>query len=143
MSPERNEYGIMFMMSLEGYLSKYFTRDFVAVQLDTNYDQEFGNVNHVGIYVNRPASVNRVAYSVVKLELNSGKRLHCWVDYEASLKQVEVRVARWGEKRPVHPSLYCPIDLSEMFNTKNVYLAFTSTSGYSNQICMLYSWSFE
>lgn len=142
MSPERNEYGIMFMMSLEGYLSKYFTRDFVAVQLDTNYDQEFGNVNHVGIYVNRPASVNRVAHNVVKLELNSGKRLQCWFDYEASLKQVEVRVAKWGEKRPVHPSLYCPIDLSEMF-TKNVYLAFTSTSGYSNQICKLYSWSFE
>lgn len=143
MSPGKNDYGILFRLSLNGYLSKHLTRAFVAVQIDTNYDPEFGDVNHVAILVNRPAAVNRVANRYVKLELNTGKRLQCWMDYEASSKQVEVRIAKWGKKRPVDPMLCCPIDLSEMFNTQNVYLSFMSSSGFSTQICNLYSWRFE
>lgn len=89
MSPGKNDYGILFRLSLNGYLSKHLTRAFVAVQIDTNYDPKFGDLNHVAILVNRPAAVNRVANRYVKLELNTGKRLQCWLDYERARNKLK------------------------------------------------------
>lgn len=115
-----------------------------AVEFDTQKDENFGdmNANHVGIDVGSLVSVK--AKNVSHVLLNSGEKLQCWIDYEASSKRVEVRLSKSGTKRPLNPLLSYQIDLSENFkNVNEVYMGLTSSNGNSTQICNLYSWSFK
>ncbi|KMT15442.1 hypothetical protein BVRB_3g059780 [Beta vulgaris subsp. vulgaris] len=152
--------GLVFVMlpngfSSGGYNGKLFglsneliekkNRAFFAVEIDTKFDAELGdlNNNHIGINVGSLVSVKVSNASDVKLSLSSGKKLQCWIDYEASSKRIEVRISKAGEKRPVYPLLSCPIDLSGMFKNEEVFIGLSSSNANSNQICKLYSWSFK
>ncbi|KNA12093.1 hypothetical protein SOVF_129070 [Spinacia oleracea] len=152
--------GIVFVMlpngfSSSGYNGKLFglsneliekkDRAFFAVEIDTKIDSEFGDLddNHVGVNVGSLVSIKVTNGSDLKLGLNSGKKLQCWIDYEASSKRIEVRMSELGKERAVSPLLSCPIDLSEMFKEEEVYLGLSSSNANSTQVCKLYSWSFK
>ncbi|KMT12265.1 hypothetical protein BVRB_5g102060 [Beta vulgaris subsp. vulgaris] len=148
MSPDKNEFGIMFVMSLLKGLPNALTRDFIGVKINIRHDdtQLFGNsdaANHVGLYASTPPSAKFANAADANLVLDSGERLQLWLDYEATSKRVEVRVAQWGKKRPVDPLLWLSVNLSKMFNTQDVFLTLASITGNSTQVCKLYSWSFE
>ncbi|XP_021750527.1 L-type lectin-domain containing receptor kinase IV.1-like [Chenopodium quinoa] len=152
--------GILFVMLPKGYSSggyngKLFglsneliekkNRAFFAVEFDTKFDAEFGDLsnNHVGIDVGSLVSVKVTNGSDLKLKLSSGKKLQCWIDYEASSKRIEVRMSKEGEERSVSPLLSCPVDLSEMFKGEEVFFGLSSSNANSSQVCRLYSWSFK
>ncbi|KAL2934212.1 putative L-type lectin-domain containing receptor kinase S.7 [Bienertia sinuspersici] len=153
-------FGTYFSFSLsrgkgDGYDGKLFglsneliqkkNRAFFAVEIDTKMDAEFGDLddNHVGINMGSLVSVKVANVSKVKLLLNSGKTLQCWIDYEASSKRIEVRLSKTGKERPIYPVLSFPIDLSEMFKNEEVYIGISSSNANSTQVCKLYSWSFK
>lgn len=152
--------GVVFVMlpngfSSKGYNGKLFglsneliekkNRAFLAVEFDTKTDTEFGdlNNNHIGVDVGSLVSVKATNGSDMKLLLNTGKKVQCWIDYEASSNRIEVRITEAGQDRPVSPVLSCPIDLSRMFKNEEVFLGLSSSNANTTQVCKLYSWSFK
>ncbi|KAJ6778225.1 LEGUME LECTIN BETA DOMAIN PROTEIN [Salix koriyanagi] len=118
---------------------------FVAVEFDTKRDAEYGdlNDNHVGIDVGAFVSVKVRNVSSNDMVLNSGKRLHSWIDYEAGSKRLEVRLSQSGDMKPIDPLLSYPLDLSNMWNDERVLIGLSSSNGNSSQTCYLYSWSLK
>ncbi|CAM8948760.1 unnamed protein product [Rhodiola kirilowii] len=117
----------------------------LAVELDSSNDVKDGdlNGNHVGFDVGSLASVKTSNGSSVKLVLNSGEKLSCWIDYEASSKRMEVRLSRFSAQRPVKPLLMHSIDFARNWNgSREFYMGLSSSNGNSTQTCFIYSWSF-
>uniref|UniRef100_A0A7N0UB92 Legume lectin domain-containing protein n=1 Tax=Kalanchoe fedtschenkoi TaxID=63787 RepID=A0A7N0UB92_KALFE len=117
----------------------------LAVELDTFKDDGDGdlNGNHVGVDVGGLASVKVNNASSVKLVLNSGEKLSCWIDYEAGSKRLEVRVSTFSAQRPVKPLLMYSVDFTRNWNgNKEFYMGFSSSNGNSTQTCFIHSWSF-
>ncbi|CAH9068062.1 unnamed protein product [Cuscuta europaea] len=120
---------------------------------------EFSTLKNGGVNGNRIgfdlisscfSSAKVVNVSSVKLEVNSGHRLQSWIDYEASLKRVEVRVNKLGDKRPVDPMLFCIVDLYHIWkNDEEVFVGLsTSRLKKMNQsenpnVTNVHSWSFK
>ncbi|KAK9677469.1 hypothetical protein RND81_11G145000 [Saponaria officinalis] len=101
------------------------------------------NGNHVGVDVGSFVSAEISNVSSVGLLLNGGVSLKSWIDYEASSKRLEIRLAESGTDRPYNPLMSYPIDLSKMWGDNDVLVGFSSSSGNSSQISCLSSWSFE
>ncbi|KAL8152745.1 hypothetical protein V2J09_010505 [Rumex salicifolius] len=157
-SPEAGD-GLAFLLMSNGFASKGFDggnfgissdlsvskNGVFAVEFDTKMDTQFGdlNDNHVGVDVSSFVSVKVANASHAKLVLNSGKKLQCWIDYEASSKRIEIRLSKSGEMRPIEPLLSCPIDLSSIFKNEQVWFGLSSSSANSSQVCKVYSWSFK
>ncbi|XP_044509116.1 L-type lectin-domain containing receptor kinase S.4-like [Mangifera indica] len=117
----------------------------IAVEFDTFRDAKYGdlNDNHVGIDVGSLSSIKASNVSSHNLWLNSGKKLTSWIDYEANLERLEVRLSHFGDSKPSDPLLWYPIDLSEVWKDEEVYMGFSSSNGNCTQICSVYSWSFN
>lgn len=99
------------------------------------------NDNHVGIDVGSFASLKICNVSKIKLVLNSGVKLHSWVDYDSSSKRLEVRLCKFGGARPFDPLLAYQIDLGEMWKGEDVLMGLSSSSGNSVEATSVYSWS--
>ncbi|KAF7142377.1 hypothetical protein RHSIM_Rhsim05G0202700 [Rhododendron simsii] len=127
-----------------GLLSGYKNRTF-SVEFETLMDVKNGDLNgtHVGVDDSGLLSVKVGNVSSPDLVLNSGKKLQAWVDYEAGSKRLEVRLSEFGKMRPVDPLLSYPIDLSQMWKEREVFIGLSSSNGNSTQSCNLYSWSFK
>ncbi|GMJ03169.1 hypothetical protein like AT5G01090 [Hibiscus trionum] len=118
---------------------------FVAVEFDTLKDAKHGdlNENHVGIDVGSLASVKARNLSSLNLVLNNGEKLHCWIDYEATSKRLEIRLSQSSSSRPDDPLLSYSIGLSKLWNDEEVFLGLSSSNGNSSQTCFIHSWSFK
>ncbi|KAK1420713.1 hypothetical protein QVD17_22534 [Tagetes erecta] len=119
---------------------------FLSVEFDTLKDDKYNdmNGNHVGIDLSSFVSLKAVNLSSVKLGLNSGNRLQAWIDYESNSKRLEVRLSKFGEKRPVDPLLFQQIDLPKIWPENDGFLVgLSSGNGNSSQLCNVYSWSFK
>ncbi|XP_074308172.1 lectin-like protein LEC [Silene latifolia] len=131
----------------QGYfgLSGMVDQKFVAVEYDTRKDDNVGdfNGNHVGVDVGNFVSEEISDVSSIGLLLNGGVPLKSWIDYEASSKRLEIRLAESGTERPYNPLIFYPIDLSKMWDSKDLLVGISSSSGNSSQISSLSSWSFE
>ncbi|KAK7379330.1 hypothetical protein VNO80_04788 [Phaseolus coccineus] len=117
--------------------------DTVAVEFDTSKDDNVGdpNSNHVGIDVGSHVSLAVANVSDVNLVLNNGEKLNAWVDYEAGSKGMEVRLSKWGEKKPSDPIVSLKIDFSKIWGGNPVYAGITaSNGGHSVQVVSIYSW---
>ncbi|XWS43804.1 hypothetical protein CRYUN_Cryun16bG0135600 [Craigia yunnanensis] len=119
--------------------------DVVAVEFDTFKDAKYGdlNENHVGIDVGSLVSVKVRNLSSVNLVLNNGEKIHSWIDYEASSKRLEVRLSQSSSTRPDDPLLSYSIDLSKLWNDKEVLVGLSSSNGNSSQTCFICLWSFK
>ncbi|KAJ6755818.1 LEGUME LECTIN BETA DOMAIN PROTEIN [Salix purpurea] len=106
---------------------------------------------NVRMFDNSPFGLNLGSERSVKVRnvssndmvLNSGKRLHSWIDYEAGSKRLEVRLSQSGDMKPIDPLLSYPLDLSNMWNDERVLIGLSSSNGNSSQTCFLYSWSLK
>ncbi|XP_043715988.1 L-type lectin-domain containing receptor kinase VIII.2-like [Telopea speciosissima] len=125
-------------------LEKRGTR-FLAIEFDTSMDTKLGdpNGNHIGVDVGSLVSAKVKNVSSVNLVLNSGKKLYSWIDYDAKIKKLEVRLSDSGDVRPSVPLLSYGIDLSEMWKEEDVFVGISSSSGNSSQTASVYSWSFS
>lgn len=100
------------------------------------------NANNVGVDVGSLDSVKMSNVSSINLVLNSGVKLHSWVDYDSSLKRLEVRLSEFGRPRPYDPLLAHGIDLGEMWKGEEVLVGLSSSSGNPIQKTSIYSWKF-
>ncbi|KAJ4908920.1 Concanavalin A-like lectin family protein [Raphanus sativus] len=90
--------------------------------------------NRVGILVGRPESA----------KWSGGKRLNCWVDYEASSKRIEVRLSLLNASlKPVDPFLSYSLDLAQIWKEEKFMVGLTSANGNSSEPHYLHSWSFN
>lgn len=119
---------------------KYF-----AVEFDTSVNRNVvdENANHVGVDVDSLVSWKVSNASSVNLVLNSGIKLHSWVDYDSSSKRLEVRLSKFGSPRPYNPLLVYQIDLGEMWKGEEVLVGLSSSNGNSMQRTSVYSWKFR
>lgn len=116
---------------------------FLGIEFDTRFDGNVGdlNANHVGVNV---GSLESVRFSNVSyLVLNNGDKLNSWVDYDSSSKRLEVRLSRFGNKRPFKPILAYHVDLLQMWGSQDVLAGLVSTNGDSLQSASVYSWRFR
>ncbi|KAL8552067.1 hypothetical protein ACS0TY_000944 [Phlomoides rotata] len=120
-------------------------RRFLGVEFDTSVDESVGdaNANHVGIDVGSLVSVKTSNVSSINLVLNSGMKLHSWVDYDSSSKRIEVRLSKFGSARPYNPLLVYQVDLGEMWRNEEVLIGLSSSTGNSMQISNIYTWNFR
>lgn len=152
---KENGDGLAFVMLPAGFnLSKFdggymgllknMSMKYLAIEFDTHKDDKYGdlNGNHVGVNVNGPVSVKSSNVSSLKLVLNSGVRFSAWIDYEASSKRFEVRLAKGGKDKPVDPLLTYSIDLSKMWIGENVTVGWSSSSRNSTQKSFMWMYTF-
>ncbi|XP_073045948.1 lectin-like protein [Primulina eburnea] len=151
-SPQNGD-GIAFLVVPRILLSRFSKggfgvieeRRFLGVEFDTLVDEDVGdvNANHVGVDVGSLNSVKTSNVSSVNLVLNSGMKLHSWVDYDSSSKKIEVRLGKFGDARPYDPLLVYGIDLGEMWKNEEMLVGLSSTSGKTMQTSCVYSWKFR
>ncbi|CAK9142114.1 unnamed protein product [Ilex paraguariensis] len=118
---------------------------FLGIEFDTKIDENVGdeNANHIGIDVSSLVSLKVSNVSSVNLVLNSGVKLHSWIDYDARSKILEIRLNKFGSTRPHGPLLMYQIDLSEMWKEEEVLVGLSSCTGNSVQTSSVYSWNFR
>lgn len=142
MSPMGNPVHV-FNGGSSGVLAAGSKVKFLAVEFETSRNNRYGDVNgnNVGVGLASLISVKISNFSSVNSSLSSGEKLQSWIDYEANSKRLEVRLAKLGEKKPLNPILFYPVDLSRMWDKAEVLFSLSSASGNSSHKCNLYSWS--
>lgn len=142
--PSGGELSQVFDQGYFGFSEK-IDRKFVAVEYDTRKNDNVSdlNANHVGIDVGSFVSSDSSDVSSIGLMLNGGVPLKSWIDYEASSKRLEVRLAESGNERPNQPLISYYIDFSEMWGDKEILVGISSSNGNSRQVSSLSSWSFS
>ncbi|XP_068644280.1 lectin-like protein At1g53070 [Aristolochia californica] len=116
----------------------------VAVEFDTFKDNRFEdpNGNHIGLDIGSLVSVVYNDALESKLVLNSGDKLHCWIDYDLNSRRLEARLSKSGVAKPLDPLISYHINLSEMFG-RGVFVGISSSSRNATQATSVYSWSLE
>ena len=110
---------------------------FVAVKFDAG-----ASGIQVAIDVGGEITAKRSNLSDANLALNSEQKLHSWIDYDGDSKMIEARLGKSRDLRPGKALISCPIDLSNALWREAMYVGISSSSGNSNQISSIYSWSF-
>ncbi|KAF8083388.1 hypothetical protein N665_0776s0013 [Sinapis alba] len=142
-----NRYLGIFNASTSGSNSSHL----FAVELDTIENSEFEetNHNHVGIDVNNPISVESAPASYfskkeqrnVTVNLSSGDSIQVWVDYQGTL--LNISVAPLDVKKPSQPLLSRAINLSEVFQSRRLFVGFSAATGSAISYHYLLGWSFS
>ncbi|KAL3715996.1 hypothetical protein ACJRO7_007716 [Eucalyptus globulus] len=127
------------------------TNHVIGVELDTIQNADFKDINdnHVGIDLNGLTS----AYSTQagyyadggefkNLTLISGKEMQVWVDYDGTVKQINVTLAPINVQKPQTPLLSCRQDLSSFIN-QSMYVGFSSSTGPIPTSHYVLGWSFR
>lgn len=124
----------------------------VAVELDTIYNVEFGDIdnNHVGIDVNGLRSIDAAPASYFtndsgefkNLSLVSGEPMQVWAEYDRSEMMLDVTISPINVPKPSRPLLSRPVNLSSViFDT--MYIGFSSSSGSVITSHCVLGWSFK
>ncbi|CAL5062001.1 unnamed protein product [Urochloa decumbens] len=122
-----------------------------AVELDTIFNAEFGDINsnHVGVDVNSLRSVDATGAGYYddatgefrNLSLISRKPMQVWVDYDGAARQVTVAMAPLGVARPKKPLMQTAVDLSDVVRG-TAYVGFTSATAVLFSRHFVLGWSF-
>ncbi|CAN1142575.1 L-type lectin-domain containing receptor kinase IV.2 [Linum perenne] len=108
-----------------------FTNHVFAVELDTIYSSEFGDIdnNHVGIDINgldsrtaAPAGYYDSEGKLVNFTLISGQPIQVWVDYDGLEKRINVSLGLVDAAKPKIPLISFLQDLSEILQDKMHYV---------------------
>ncbi|CAL5083683.1 unnamed protein product [Urochloa decumbens] len=122
-----------------------------AVELDTIFNAEFGDINsnHVGVDVDSLRSVDATGAGYYddatgefrNLSLISRKPMQVWVDYDGAARKVTVAMAPLGVARPKKPLLQTAVDLSDVVRG-TAYVGFTSATAVLFSRHFVLGWSF-
>ncbi|CAN0880086.1 L-type lectin-domain containing receptor kinase IV.2 [Linum grandiflorum] len=129
-----------------------WTNHVFAVELDTIYSSEFGDIdnNHVGIDVNGLDSKSAAPAGYyddsdgkfVNLTFISGKPIHVWVDYDGEGKRINVTLAPVNAVKPNKPLISFRQDLSEVLQDE-MFIGFSSSTGSFLTHHYVLGWSFK
>ncbi|XP_037449361.1 L-type lectin-domain containing receptor kinase SIT2-like [Triticum dicoccoides] len=125
---------------------------FFAVELDTNWNDEFKDIdnNHVGIDINNLVSVNsssagyyddRDEGNFQNLTLASYKMMQVWVEYDGGRRQISVSLAPVNMAKPTKPLLSTTYNLSTVLPDM-VYVGFSASTGSFDSRQYVLGWSF-
>ncbi|KAL5734664.1 hypothetical protein ACOSP7_032525 [Xanthoceras sorbifolium] len=126
------------------------TNHIFAVEFDTVKDFEFGDINdnHVGININSLTSNKSVpaAYFLENstkevLNLQSGKVIQAWIDYDSTKNQLDVRLSPSSVK-PRSSILSFVVDLSLVLKD-SMYVGFSASTGLLASSHYVLGWSFN
>ncbi|KAL8243263.1 hypothetical protein R6Q59_009521 [Mikania micrantha] len=119
---------------------------FLAVEFDTNFDQDLGDINgnHVGMDLDSVLSVASVDLMSIGVDLKSGKPVNSWIEYNSSQKVIEVWVG-YNEVKPDNPILAAPMDLSKRFQRfhRFMYVGFSASNGRGSSVHLVKNWEFK
>ncbi|XP_044506686.1 probable L-type lectin-domain containing receptor kinase II.1 [Mangifera indica] len=128
------------------------TNHILAVELDTVQSPEFYDIdgNHVGIDVNSLISNQSAAATYFSdkedrnetLELESGKLIQIWIDYNGTEKLLNVSIAPLKVSKPKRPLLSTLIDLSEIL-LESMYVGVSAATGTRISDHYILGWSFS
>ncbi|KAJ1399296.1 Serine-threonine/tyrosine-protein kinase, catalytic domain [Sesbania bispinosa] len=124
-----------------------FSTHLFAVEFDTVEDYAFGEINgnHVGINLNNMKSNRSVTVvdgsTKQNLNLQSGKVIQAWVDYNSSSNQLDVRLSTTSSK-PSSPILSYQVDLSPILKDV-MYVGFSASTGLLASLHYILGWSFK
>ncbi|CAL8165306.1 unnamed protein product [Prunus armeniaca] len=128
------------------------TNHVFAVELDTVWTEGFNDIdnNHVGIDINGLKSEDSAsaAYYAKKngglrnLTLISGQPMQVWVDYDGTMKQINVTLAPTNVDKPHAPLISLNYDLSSILN-RTMYVGFSSATGSLPTSHYVLGWSFK
>ncbi|GJT46736.1 L-type lectin-domain containing receptor kinase S.6 [Tanacetum coccineum] len=124
-------------------LPKDYT-SFLAIEFDTKYDQNLGDINgnHLGIDLDSISSLVSVDLMTNGIDLKGGKMINAWVEYKNNEKAIRVWVG-YEKVKPGSPVLVAPIDLSKRFNGL-MYVGFTASNGVKgSSVHLIHSWEFR
>ncbi|KAJ4772257.1 Lectin protein kinase family protein [Rhynchospora pubera] len=84
------------------------------------------------------------------LTFRNGDKLHSWIDYDATLNRLDLRLGTSRAARPESPTMSYPMDLSNALWREKMVVGFTFTDLNTTQQlpinslhnCTLYRWSF-
>lgn len=136
--------GLVLDFVPSGYWSKWLTTGgsfalseenrFLSVGFDAKMDGNVGDssASYVRINVN-----GVVSSSSLVLSNGDNNGLKSWIDYDASSKRLEVRLAKSGDARPYNPIMARAVDLAEMWMDEDVRVGIASRNG------MVCSWRFR
>ncbi|KAG9439487.1 hypothetical protein H6P81_019652 [Aristolochia fimbriata] len=139
----------LFNVSNNGNSSNNIT----AIEFDTIQNAEFGDINdnHVGIDVNGLVSVFSLPAGYYKdddggalqsINLIDGNPLQVWVEYNETMKNLDVTLFPTSLKRPKRPLLSTLIDLSSVASD-SVYVGFSAATGSILTSQYVLGWSFK
>jgi serine/threonine protein kinase len=141
-----------YMGLVNNYTNGKATNRFFAVELDTNQNNEFQDINnnHVGIDVNGLKSVNSSSAGYYdssnsnfhNLTLASYQVMQVWVEYDGHSKKIDVTLAPLNMAKPIKPLLSTTYDLSRVL-TDVVYVGFSSSTGSFISQQYVLGWSFS
>lgn len=127
-----------FMGLINDHNNGNMTNHFFAVELDTNYNDEFKDINnnHVGIDINGLNSLNSSSAGYYSdsngkfhnMTLASYKVMQVWVEYDGDSTQINVTLAPINMARPLKPLLSTTYNLSGVLTDK-AYVGFSSSTG--------------
>ncbi|KAL4032538.1 hypothetical protein IC575_005616 [Cucumis melo] len=116
---------------------------FIAVEFDTNFDSNLGDINdnHLGLNVNSPTSLTSVDFRSHGIILKNGRKITSWIEYRDDSKTIRVWVG-YSQTRPVNPLLVAPMDLSKQFK-EFMYVGFSASNGQGSALFIVDRWQFR
>ncbi|XP_057868363.2 L-type lectin-domain containing receptor kinase IV.1-like [Cryptomeria japonica] len=112
---------------------------FLAVEFDTAYDHDVGDIddNHIGVNVNgvRSFESQPAAYWLDddhfnNFSLKSGENKQVWIDYDHEEDRLNVSVAMYGMEKPIRPLISVKkFNLSAVLK-EDVYVGFSASTGF-------------
>lgn len=114
-----------------------------AVEFDTSYDPEFGDLNddHVGINVGEIVSFKTANSSEANVSLHSSSVHRAWITYDGHRKWINVHLGSDGDPIPSQPILSSPLNLSP-FLDEYMFVGFSASTGNTMHIHNILSWNF-
>ncbi|MED6167311.1 hypothetical protein PIB30_001735 [Stylosanthes scabra] len=138
-----------FEKSSSGYPSLLKNGKSGVVGVEFSPSTKGGHVScNVAINVGDPVIPARAINKSFNWVVKNGEKIHAWIDYVASSRQLEVRLSQHGSTKPYDPFLWHKIDLAEVLKEKQIFVGLSpmnfldDSSSYESQACFLYSWSF-
>ncbi|XP_066318987.1 L-type lectin-domain containing receptor kinase SIT1-like [Miscanthus floridulus] len=129
------------------------TNHFLAVELDTIVNAEFGDMsnNHVGVNVNGLVSVvaDNAGYyddgtgAFRNMSLLNRTAAQVWVDFDARTSLVNITMAPLELPKPRKPLLSTAVNLSAIVDGSEAYVGFSSSTGVVASRHYVLAWSFR
>ena len=113
----------------------------LGIEFDT-WDNGAGdgyNSNHVGINLN--GDINSVLRASSPFQLDGGEVFTSWIDYDGLSNLLEVRLSN-NSVRPLDALLGYSIDLSQVFGATDLFVGFTSATGWAGSTHDILSFEF-
>ncbi|CAN8275406.1 unnamed protein product [Cochlearia groenlandica] len=118
---------------------------YVAVEFDTRFDPNLGDINdnHIGINIDSIFSVASVDAVTKGIDLKCNREMMAWIEYSDVVKLLRVFVG-YSMVKPKSPVLATQIDLTGKFK-EYMYVGFSASNsiGFGSALHIVERWNFQ